>query len=177
MNTQIDSTAHLDTRGPSELAHGKTATPEQFITFTIGDGEYGVDIMAVREIKGWIETTSIPKAPSHVRGVINLRGVIVPIFDLRTRFGMGVTATTKSHVVIIVGIGARVVGLLVDAVSDILTVEDGEIRPVPELDKRMEAGFLEGLVAKGERMVTIISLGTLFSEEQITDIGLNLPRN
>jgi purine-binding chemotaxis protein CheW len=139
--------------------------PSQFITFTIGVEEYGVDIMAVREIKGWIETTSLPKAPPHVRGVINLRGIIVPIFDLRARFGGGITETTKSHVVIIVAVGTRVVGLLVDAVSDILTVESESIRPVPEMDRRAEDAFIDGLVALDQRMVTLISLDNLFRSD------------
>lgn len=137
----------------------------QFITFTLGAEEYGVDIMAVKEIKGWTATTSIPKSPGYVRGVINLRGVIVPIFDLRARFGMGATETTKSHVVIIINVGTRVMGLLVDAVSDILTVARGDIRPVPEMDRRKDEGFLDGLVAIEERMVTLISLSQLFQGE------------
>src|ERR1700759_1598584 len=93
----------------SENAH-------QFITFTLGDAEYGIDIMKVREIKGWTETTRIPNAPAHVRGVINLRGVIIPIFDLNARFGNGLTDPTAMHVVIIVQTGQRTVGLLVDTV-------------------------------------------------------------
>ncbi len=97
--------------------------PRQFITFTLDAQEYGVDIMRVREIKGWTETTALPQAPSYVRGVINLRGIIVPILDLRARFGMGTTIPTRMHVVIIVITDTRTTGLLVDAVSDIITVE------------------------------------------------------
>ena len=140
--------------------------PRQFITFTIGAEEYGVDIMAVREIKGWTETTILPQSPPHVRGVINLRGVIVPIYDLRARFGMGSSEPTKSHVVIIVAVRSRVVGLLVDGVSDILTVETGAVRAVPELDRRGDADFLDGLVALDTRMVTLISLDRLFRGER-----------
>jgi purine-binding chemotaxis protein CheW len=147
---------------PAAFAAGDAGASAQFITFTIGTEEYGVDIMAVREIKGWTETTSVPKAPEHVRGVINLRGIIVPIFDLRARFGQGTTQTTKSHVVIIVAIGTRVVGLLVDAVSDILTIERAEIRPIPDMERAAEDAFLEGLVALDQRMVTLVSLEGLF---------------
>ena len=107
---------------------------EQFITFTLDAQEYGVDIMRVREIKGWTETTALPQAPSYVRGVINLRGIIVPILDLRARFGMGATEPTRMHVVIIVITGTRTTGLLVDAVSDIISVEPETIRPVPQMD-------------------------------------------
>lgn len=134
----------------------------QFITFTIGAEEYGIDIMVVREIKGWSDTTMIPNAPPHVRGVINLRGVIVPIFDLRARFGMGLTKTSVMHVVIIVAGGDRTLGLLVDTVSDIITVDPTEIRPVPEMGVQSAEQYLGGLVALESRMVTVVSLSGLF---------------
>ena len=143
-----------------EAAVGENA--KQFITFTLGEAEYGIDIMVVREIKGWTETTMIPNAPPHVRGVINLRGIIVPIFDLRTRFGIGVTVPTNMHVVIIVAAGTRTVGLLVDTVSDIISVDPKEIREVPEMGMPNEDQFLEGLVAIESRMVTLVSLAGLF---------------
>lgn len=133
----------------------------QFITFTLDEAEYGVDIMSVREIKGWAATTTIPNAPAHVRGVINLRGVIVPIIDLRARFGMGTTSATATHVVIIVHSEGRTVGLLVDAVSDIITVTPDAIRQVPEMGLPADDHFLDGLVAFDERMVTIVALTQL----------------
>ena len=106
MQLDQESTANSVSRDNLDrLAAGENT--QQFITFTLGSEEYGIDIMVVREIKGWTETTMIPNAPTHVRGVINLRGVIVPIFDLRARFGMGLTATTTMHVVIIVATGTR----------------------------------------------------------------------
>lgn len=146
---------------------------KQFITFTLGPEEYGIDIMVVREIKGWTDTTMIPNAPSHVRGVINLRGVIVPIFDLRARFGMGLTTPTKMHVVIIVAAGTRTIGLLVDTVSDIISVDPTSIRAVPEMGLPSDDQFLDGLVAMEERMVTLVSLSGLFghsaSEPRITE--------
>ena len=137
------------------------ASPEiaqQFITFTLGAQEYDVDIMMVREIKGWSATTALPQAPHYVRGVINLRGVIVPILDLRARFGMGATEPSRMHVVIIVTTASRTTGLLVDAVSDIVSVEPGAIRAVPQMGQTIEESFLEGLVPLGERMVTLVSL-------------------
>jgi purine-binding chemotaxis protein CheW len=134
----------------------------QFITFTIGEEEYGVDIMSVREIKGWTETTTLPNSPPFVRGVINLRGVIVPIFDLRARFGFGFTEASKTHVVIIVAVASRTVGILVDAVADILTVPTSEIRPVPEMERSIDDAYLSGLVAVGDRMVALIALENLF---------------
>src|ERR1700752_2922976 len=95
------------------LANGAAATtPNQLISFAIGDDQYGVDIMAVREIKGWTAITTLPRQPEYVRGVLNLRGVIVPIVDLRCRFGQGLTEATPMHIVIIVQIAAKPAGLL-----------------------------------------------------------------
>ena len=153
---------------------------KQFMTFTIDTEEYGIDIMVVREIKGWAATTMIPNAPTHVRGVINLRGIIVPIFDLRARFGMGLTVPTNMHVVIIVAAGTRTIGLLVDTVSDIISVDPKAIRPVPEMGLPSEEKFLEGLVAMDNRMVTLVSLAGLFDanvtsskRNEISEIGAN----
>src|SRR5664279_2308445 len=164
-NQPIASTLGQDSLDPQ--ANGENT--KQFITFTLGSEEYGIDIMVVREIKGWTETTIIPNAPTHVRGVINLRGVIVPIFDLRARFNMGLTVTTTMHVVIIVASGSRTIGLLVDTVSDIISVDPKAIRPVPEMGLPTEDQFLEGLVAMEDRMVTLVSLAGLFGKS--ADLG------
>jgi purine-binding chemotaxis protein CheW len=147
---------------------------QQYITFTLGAEEYGIDIMVVREIKGWTETTMIPNAPTHVRGVINLRGIIVPIFDLRARFGMGLTTPTKMHVVIIVAAGKRTIGLLVDTVSDIISVDPKSIRPVPEMGLPTDDQFLDGLVALDDRMVTLVSLTGLFGQRSAAPVMLEI---
>jgi purine-binding chemotaxis protein CheW len=161
MNAQVLA----DRRAAPEKIVAAREEPRQFITFTLDDREYGVDIMRVREIKGWSEATSLPQSPPYVRGVINLRGIIVPIFDLRCRFGMGVTAPTRMHVVIIVTTETRTTGLLVDAVSDILTVEPEIIRALPKLEEQpVEESFLEGLVALDQRMVTLVSLDSLIGD-------------
>jgi len=148
---------------------------QQFITFTLGAEEYGIDIMVVREIKGWTATTMIPNAPAHVRGVINLRGVIVPIFDLRARFNMGLTVTTAMHVVIIVATGTRTIGLLVDTVSDIISVDPKAIRQVPELGLPAQDQFIDGLVALEDRMVTLVSLTGLFDSHVREPAARNVP--
>ena len=108
-------------------AAGNAEASIQFISFAIGDDQYGVDIMAVREIKGWSAVTHLPKQPEYVRGVLNLRGAIVPIVDLRCRFSEGLTETTPLHIVIIVQIGGRQVGLIGDRVLDIVTIKTDEI--------------------------------------------------
>ena len=115
-------------------SEGATSGLIEFISFSIGDDQYGVEIMSVREIKGWSGVTHLPKQPDYVRGVLNLRGVMVPIIDLRCRFGQGLTEATPMHVVIIVQIEDRLVGLLADRVLDIVSYEGSKIQPVPRMN-------------------------------------------
>jgi purine-binding chemotaxis protein CheW len=141
----------------------------QFITFRIGKEEYGVDIMAVREIKGWAPATRLPNSPHYVRGVINLRGLMVPIYDLRARFGGAETEITRNHVIIIVKIGDRVFGVLVDGVSDILTIAEDQIKPAPEMDSTVNSAYLRGLVTINERMVALLVLDRLFTSGEVDE--------
>lgn len=139
---------------------------EQYVTFTVGEEEYGVNILAVREIRGWTPESRLPNLPDYVRGVINLRGIIIPIFDLRARFGGGATQVTKRHVVVVLQVGARTRGILVDAISDILAVAHGEIKPPPDLDSGLvDSDFVSGLYANGDRMVTLLNVDLLFAAE------------
>src|SRR5712671_250031 len=126
---------------PADNASNKADLTE-FISFAIGDDQYGVDIMAVREIKGWSNVTHLPKQPDYVRGVLNLRGVMVPIIDLRCRFGQGMTEATPIHIVIIVQVGSRPVGLLADRVLDIVSFEASQIQPVPRIEEASRIDFL-----------------------------------
>jgi len=146
---------------------------DQYITFTIGDEEYGVDIMAVREIKAWTETTHLPNTPEFMRGVLNLRGLIVPIFDLRCRFGMGLTEATKMHVVIIVKVEERLVGILVDTVSDIISISQEQLQQVPKMDRNIDDEYLSGLVTVAGRMVALLDVDLLFKPQSI-DKGIAL---
>jgi purine-binding chemotaxis protein CheW len=148
--------------GAGNNASGAVAQT-QFISFAIGDDQYGVDIMAVREIKGWSEITYLPKQPDYVRGVLNLRGVIVPIVDLRCRFGQGLTEATPLHVVIVVQIAARQFGLLADRVLDIVSFEPSQVQPVPKVEQSSRADFLSGLVTIDGVMIALIDLDDLMS--------------
>ncbi len=141
----------------------------EFISFAIGDEQYGVDIMAVREIKGWSDITHLPKQPDYVRGVLNLRGAIVPIVDLRCRFGQGLTETTPLHIVIIVQIGDRQVGLIGDRVLDIVAVTPAQIQPVPRTGHTHSTNFLAGLVSNEEVMIALIDLPNLLADHNGTD--------
>ena len=156
-----DSSDGIDKSG---AASGKAAASHaEFISFAIGDDQYGVDIMAVREIKGWSNVTHLPKQPEYVRGVLNLRGVIVPIVDLRCRFGEGLTETTPLHIVIIVQIDGRQVGLIGDRVLDIVSIEAEQIQPVPRTAQSTTSDFLSGLVTHDNTMIALIDLPNLLS--------------
>jgi purine-binding chemotaxis protein CheW len=146
----------------------------QYLTFTVKDETYGVDIMSVREIKGWSETTRLPGASSAMRGVINLRGAIIPIFDLRARFHMEDTEPAERNVVIIVSVEHKNIGILVDTVSDILSVDSTEIKPAPDAETSTDNRFLSGLITTEERMVILLDIERLFEQEVIDQAGSSL---
>jgi len=142
----------------SQPADGVSTDLSEFISFAIGDDQYGVDIMAVWEIKEWSNVTPLPKQPDYMRGVLNLRGVIVPILDLRCRFGQGLTAATPMHIVLIVQIAGRQIGLLADRVLDIVSFEKSQIQPVPKVVESERVDFLSGLAVTGGEMLALIDL-------------------
>jgi purine-binding chemotaxis protein CheW len=152
--------------GEKEVAANKGAA-QQFLTFTVAQEEYGVDIMIVREIKGWTETTRLPNSAEFMRGVMNLRGLIIPIFDLRSRFHQGQTEATPKHVVIILAVGERNIGILVDTVSDILDVSADQIKPPPTADTLVDAAFISGLISLDNRMVVLLNVDHLFDIKHI----------
>jgi len=154
----IQTGTSIDTGFRSEGGPAGGSGLIEFISFSIGEDQYGVAIMSVREIKGWSGVTHLPRQPDYVRGVLNLRGVMVPIVDLRCRFGQGLTEATPMHVVIIVQIGGRLVGLLADRVLDIVSYEGSKIQPVPRMNGAVEAGFLSGLITIDDAMIALIDL-------------------
>jgi purine-binding chemotaxis protein CheW len=157
---------------------GGTASLSHFISFAIGDDQYGVDIMAVREIKGWSQITPLPRQPDYMRGVLNLRGIMVPIIDLRCRFGQGVTDASPLHIVIVVQIGPNHVGLLADRVLDIVALEPARIQPVPRITQTSRADFLSGLVTIESGMLALIDLSHILSvsADEGADIGAARPQ-
>lgn len=136
----------------------------EYLTFTIDSQQYGVDILSVREIRAWTEVTNLPNTPDFVRGIINLRGTIVPIYDLRVRFGGGRTTPTRMHVVIVVEAVNGTFGLLVDSVSDILSIDRRDLQGVPNTGMADDHQFLSALVAREERMVSILDLDRLVNQ-------------
>lgn len=135
---------------------------KQFVTFLVEDRSYGIDITSVREIKQWTPITLLPNQQLYTRGVLNLRGTIVPVYDLRARFTSILTKATENHVIVIVWIGAKTVGILVDAVSDIISVALENIRPVPIEKSSSKPAVISGLVKVNEEMVALIDTNVLF---------------
>lgn len=158
-----DSPATEMLHSPGETVRGET---RQFVTFTLGSQAYCADIMSVREIRASNVVTPLPSAPEYVRGVINLRGTIVPIIDLRVRFGLGRTETASSHVVMIVAVEGRLHGLLVDGVSDILTEHISNIKTIPETIGENRNPFFDGLITQGDSMLIVLSLPRLVRTSQ-----------
>jgi purine-binding chemotaxis protein CheW len=146
----------------------------QVLTFTLGDETYGVDILRVQEIRGWSPVTRIPQTPPHVLGVLNLRGSIVPIVDLRMRFNLERAEYTPLTVIIVLSIesahGRRDIGLVVDGVSDVIDVKHDEVKPAPELGEQVSTEFIEGLTSVSGRMVMLLDIDKLVGGD-IADVA------
>lgn len=136
----------------------------EFLSFLIGIQEFCIDIMAVREIKGWMPATPLPHAPAFVQGVVNLRGAILPIVDLSERLCLGITNPTPQHVVIVAQIGPQVMGLLVSAVCGTLTVGDDAIHPPPDFGSTATQATIKGLIIMDDRMVSLLRTDQLMPE-------------
>ena len=136
----------------------------ELIAFRIGAQEFCVDIMSVREIRGWTPATPLPRSPGYMKGVINLRGTVLPIIDLGARFGLDTAAPTARHVIMVANIAGRMVGLLVDAVSDIIQLADGEVQPTPDVASEQVRTFVKGVFALEGRMVSLIDLQHILPE-------------
>ncbi|WP_031556346.1 chemotaxis protein CheW [Parvularcula oceani] len=137
----------------------------EIVAFRIADQEYGIDIMTVREIRGWTAATPLPQAPSYVRGVINLRGAVLPVVDLGTRFGMPPREESSRSVIIVVQAGTQLVGLIVDAVADILSISHDHLQPTPQVASEAAQAFVESVAAVDERMIQLIRLQEVFGHD------------
>lgn len=146
----------------NELCLGAAVDADQYLTFMLGEEEYGVDILRVQEIKGWKKVTPLPSAPAYVRGVMNLRGTIVPVIDLRLRFSLKPIAYGPTTVVIIVRIESEgpdcVVGIVVDAVSDVYAIPPEELNLPPDLGSNIRIDFVRGLATVEEKMVIVLDV-------------------
>lgn len=134
---------------------------QEFLTFTLGSEEYAIDILKVQEIRGYDSVTSIANSPEFIKGVINLRGTIVPIVDLRIKFGVGTVEYTPFTVTIILNVGGRVVGMVVDAVSDVIALMPDQIKDAPDFSSSVDTRYIQGLGALDERMLIVVDIERL----------------
>ncbi len=159
----------MSTNAAVKQEQASDAGSHQVLTFVLGSETYGVDILKVQEIRGWSAVTKIPHAPSHVLGVLNLRGSIVPIVDLRMRFSLDRAEYTAVTVIIVVSVsspaGRRDFGVVVDGVSDVVDVNSAEVKPAPELGSRAATEYIRGLVPVTDRMVVLLDIDRLIGTD------------
>lgn len=142
------------------------ALPGEYLAYQLGDEEYGVDILCVREIRSYETPTRIPNAPAFVKGVINLRGIIIPLVDLRMKLGCAQAEYTVFTAVIVLAVRDRVVGVVVDSVLDVINLEAGAIQPPPQMSGAAGgAGFVTGVATVDERLLLLVDMQTLLSDE------------
>ncbi|MBF8221196.1 chemotaxis protein CheW [Halomonas sp. 328] len=143
------------------------ADSREFLVFSLGEEEYAIDILKVQEIRGYENVTRIANAPDFIKGVTNLRGVIVPIVDLRIKFHLDKVEYGGQTVVIVVNVGQRVVGIVVDGVSDVMTLTPEQIKPAPEFGVTLSADFLSGLGSLEDRMLVLVDIDKLLTSEEM----------
>ncbi|HEX8606101.1 MAG TPA: chemotaxis protein CheW [Pseudoduganella sp.] len=139
----------------------------EFLAFTLGREEYGIDILKVQEIRGYEAVTRIANAPDFIKGVINLRGIIIPVVDMRIKFHLGEPVYDQFTVVIILNINGRVVGMVVDSVSDVITLEPDQIKPSPEMGTVFSSEYMIGLGTVNERMLILMDIDKLMSSPEM----------
>jgi purine-binding chemotaxis protein CheW len=142
-------------------------TGSEYLAFTLGNEEYGIDILKVQEIRGYEAVTRIANAPDFLKGVINLRGIIVPVVDMRIKFNLGTATYDQFTVVIILNIEGRIVGMVVDSVSDVTTLRPDQVRPAPEMGTTFSTDFLIGLGTLDDRMLILVDIDKLMSSPEM----------
>jgi purine-binding chemotaxis protein CheW len=141
--------------------------PSEYLTFTLGSEEYGIDILKVQEIRGYDIVTQIANTPEFIKGVINLRGVIVPIVDMRIKFRVGPPTYNEFTVVIIMNVLDKVIGMVVDGVSDVVTLTPEQIKPAPEMGAALNTRYLTGLGTQNDQMLILVDIERLLSSEEM----------
>jgi purine-binding chemotaxis protein CheW len=139
----------------------------EVLVFVLGEEEYGVDILKVQEIRGYEKVTPIPSAPDYLKGVVNLRGVIAPVIDMRVKFRFAEVRYDSFTVVVILRIAGRVIGLVVDGVSDVVHFTESEVKPAPQLGALVDSSFLDGVATQGDRMVLLVDIEKLLSSGEL----------
>jgi purine-binding chemotaxis protein CheW len=148
-------------------ASGLTDTALEFLAFTLGGEEYGVDIQKVQELRGYEKVTCIANSPEFFKGVVNLRGLIVPIIDMRLKFNLGAPTYDQFTVVIILNVKGKVMGMVVDSVSDVITLTPEQIKPAPEMGTALDTDYLIGLATLEQRMLILVDIDKLMSNTEM----------
>jgi purine-binding chemotaxis protein CheW len=139
----------------------------QYLTFRLGDEEYGIEILKVQEIKGYTAVTPIPNTPAYMKGVMNLRGTVIPVLDLRSKFGMSEAEYTAFTVIIVVKVGAKTMGVIVDGVSDVLNIPKSDIQPTPDFGGTVDAHFMSGMAKAGDKLVALLDIDIVLGSNGI----------
>jgi purine-binding chemotaxis protein CheW len=145
----------------------KEAAVREFLAFKLGEEEYGIDILKVQEIRGYEAVTRIANAPEFIKGVINLRGIIIPVVDMRIRFKLGAPVYDQFTVVIILNIGGRIMGMVVDSVSDVTTLLPEQVKPAPEMGTAFNSDYIVGLGTLDERMLILLDIDKLMTSAEM----------
>lgn len=163
------ATAVATTATESAQQIGIDTDGNQFLTFQLGEELYGVDILRVQEIKGYTTVTKIPNTPDYIKGVLNLRGTIVPIVELRTTFGMPTIDYTMFTVIVVVVVRDRIMGLVVDSVSDVLNISKKDIQAPPEFGAKVDVSVLSGIGKSGDKLISLLDIDRLLIDPAITE--------
>jgi purine-binding chemotaxis protein CheW len=145
----------------------------QYLTFTLGAEEYGVEILKVQEIRGYAAVTPVPDTPPEIKGVMDLRGTVIPVVDLRTKLGMSDAAYTPFTVIVVVTVGTRVLGLVVDAVSDVLSIPGSDVQPTPDFGADVNAKFIGGMAKAAEKLVVLLNLDEILRGQDLSPVSLD----
>jgi len=142
-------------------------TRRELLLFRLGQEEYGIDILRVQEIRRYEAVTRLVKTPEHIKGVINMRGTIVPIVDLRIKFNLPVVTYDEFTVVVILNVAKRVIGIVVDAVSDVVTITEEDLKPAPEFGAQVDDDYLDGLATVDDRMIIVLDIESLITTPEL----------
>jgi purine-binding chemotaxis protein CheW len=159
----------MQTTEQNNVSAIKQQAGQEFLAFTLGQEEYGVQILKVQELRGYEAVTTIANSPDYIKGVVNLRGIIVPIIDMRMKFNLGTPTYDQFTVVVILNISGHTIGMVVDSVSDVITLSTEEIKPAPEMGSAFDTNYLIGLGTVDQRMIILVDIDKLMAG---TELGL-----
>lgn len=169
----MQANAQTQKAAPKHEPHANNEVQHEFLTFVLGAENYALDIMTVKEIRGYEDVTKIANAPDYIKGVLNLRGDIVPIVDLRLKFNVGEATYDEFTIVIMLMVGERIVGIVVDEVSDVIKVDEPDIKAPPEFGVAFDSAYLHGLTSINDQMIILVNIQKLISSDELGLLDAN----